>query len=283
VLPAPAVDPERQGAVLHAGGPAVATEGLAAVYGDRTVWSGATFSLPSGSFSAIIGPNGAGKSTLVRMLLGLVEPAAGRIELLGHRPRRGNPAIGYVPQDVSFDPELSVRGRDYVGLGLDGHRWGIALPGSARRRRAEVDAVLRSVGAEGYADRGMGRLSGGEQQRLVLAQALVSGPRVLLLDEPLSNLDVRNQAATVRLVAEVAGAQGLTVILVAHDVNPLLPHIDRVVYVARGRIAVGPPSEIITSEALSRIYDAPIEVIRDRRGRLFVVGLEEEVGHPHAG
>ena len=143
--------------------------------------------------------------------------------------------------------------------------------------------MLRSVRAEGYADRAMGRLSGGEQQRLVLAQALVSRPRVLLLDEPLSNLDVRNQAATVRLVAEVGRAQGLTVILVAHDINPLLPHIDRVVYVAGGRIAVGPPSEIITSEALSRIYDAPIEVIRDSMGRLFVVGLEEEVGHPHAG
>jgi zinc/manganese transport system ATP-binding protein len=254
-------------------------------YGSRTIWSGATFSIPHGSFVAVLGPNGAGKSTLVRLVLGLVQPAAGRLDVLGQRPRRGSPVIGYVPQGVTFDAELSIRSRDFVALGLDGHRWGLPLLswGRPARQRAIADAI-EAVGAAAYADRPLGRLSGGEQQRLLLAQALVGRPRVLLLDEPLSNLDVRNQRTIVGLVGDVARAQGLTVILVAHDVNPLLPLLDLVVYVAQGRVAVGTPQEIITSEALSGIYSAPVEVIRDRRGRIFVVGLDEaEVGHPHAG
>jgi zinc/manganese transport system ATP-binding protein len=279
-----------QRAVLEAGRPA-ATAAPAAVtatdltvsYGSRTIWSGATFSIPSGAFVAVLGPNGAGKSTLVRLLLGLHQPSAGRVEVLGQRPRRGSALIGYVPQGAGFDPDLSIRGRDFVGLGLDGHRWGPPLLSwfDPARRRAIAEAI-DAVGATEYADRPLGRLSGGEQQRLMLAQALVGQPRILLLDEPLSNLDVRNQGAMVSLVGEVARAQGLTVVLVAHDVNPLLSHLDLVVYVAHGRVAVGAPREIITSEALSRIYSAPVEVIRDRRGRVFVVGLEEEASHPHA-
>jgi zinc/manganese transport system ATP-binding protein len=263
---------------------AVTAVDLAAGYGGRPVWSGATFSIPDGAFAAVLGPNGAGKSTLVRLLLGLLPPAAGRLEVLGERPRRGSALIGYVPQGAAFDPELSIRGVDFVGLGLDGHRWGMPAPGRAGApRRAAVAGAVAAVGATGYAERPMGQLSGGEQQRLLLATALVGRPRVLMLDEPLSNLDVRNQGAMAGLIAEVARTRGLTVLMVAHDVNPLLPMLDLVVYVARGRVSVGTPGEIITSEALSRIYAAPIEVIRDRRGRLFVVGLEEEVAHSHAG
>ncbi|HEY8642056.1 MAG TPA: ABC transporter ATP-binding protein, partial [Candidatus Dormibacteraeota bacterium] len=133
----------------------------------------------------------------------------------------------------------------------------------------------------GYAERPLGRLSGGEQQRLLLAQALVGRPQLLLMDEPLSHLDVRNQAAIVDLIMEVGRQRDLTVLLIAHDVNPLLPHIDHVLYVAQGRVAMGRPSEIITSETLSRIYSAPVEVLKDSRGRVFVVGLEEETSHPH--
>ncbi len=262
---------------------AVTAVDLAASYGSRTIWSGASFSIPSGAFTAVLGPNGAGKSTLVKLLLGLLRPSAGRLEVLGQRPRRGSSTIGYVPQGVTFDPDLSIRGFDFVGLGLDGHRWGVPLLSWARpaRRRAIEDAI-EAVGAGSYASRPLGQLSGGEQQRLLLGQALVGRPRVLLLDEPLSNLDVRNQGAIVGLIGEVARAYGLTVVMVAHDVNPLLPLLDLVVYVAQGRVAVGAPGEIIASEALSRIYSAPVEVIHDRRGRVFVVGLEEEVSHPHA-
>ncbi|MFI5283048.1 MAG: metal ABC transporter ATP-binding protein [Candidatus Dormibacterales bacterium] len=258
---------------------AIEAENLAAAYGDLPVWSHADFSIPAGSFAAILGPNGGGKSTLIRLILGLLAPSAGRLKVMGEAPHRGNPLIGYIPQRSSFDPELSIRGRDFVNLGVDGHRWGVRLPRTAFA--AAADASIRSVGAESYADRPIGRLSGGEQQRLLLAQALVGNPRLLLMDEPLSQLDVRNQGVIVQLIGELRRARGLTVLLIAHDVNPLLSHVDRVLYVAHGNVAMGRPEEIITSESLSRIYSTPVEVLKDSRGRVFVVGLEEEVSHPH--
>lgn len=230
---------------------------------------------------AILGPNGSGKTTLVRMILGLLSPAAGRLEVFGRTPRRGDPGIGYVPQRSTFDPELSIRGRDFVGLGVDGHRWGVRLLGGAEAAAA-VDASIDAVDAHAYADQPLGRLSGGEQQRLLLAEALVGNPRLLLMDEPLSYLDVRNQGTIVQLISDVARRRNLTVLLIAHDVNPLLRHIDQVVYVAAGRVAIGTPDKIITSERLSEIYSTPVEVVRDSRGRVFVVGLEEETSHPHA-
>src|SRR6266853_1730358 len=217
--------------------PAIVARDLAAGYGSRAIWTNANFTIPAGSFTAILGPNGSGKSTLVRLVLGLLPPASGVIKVLGEAPRRGNPLIGYVPQGSSFDPELSIRGRDFVALGVDGHKWGVRLAGRAQVENA-VDSSISSVDARGYADRPLGRLSGGEQQRLLLAQALIGKPQ-------------------------------------------LLPHIDHVLYVAHGKLAMGEPAEIITSESLSRIYSSPVEVLRDSRGRVFVVGLEEEVSHPH--
>ena len=260
---------------------AIVARGVAAGYGSHAIWSQATFSIPSGSFTAILGPNGAGKSTLIRLILGQIAPIAGRLEVLGEPPRRGNARIGYIPQGSAFDPELSIRGRDFVGLGIDGHRWGVRLAGR-EQFAATTDASIAAVGAEDYAHRQLGRLSGGEQQRLLLAQALVGNPNLLLMDEPLSHLDVRNQGAIVQLISEVARQRSLTVLLIAHDVNPLLPHIDHVLYIAHGGLAMGKPADIITSESLSAIYSAPVEVLKDRLGRVFVVGLEEEVSHPHA-
>jgi zinc/manganese transport system ATP-binding protein len=260
--------------------PAIVADHLTASYGQGPVWSGATFSIANGSFTAVLGPNGSGKSTLIRLILGRLAPAAGTLEVFGRPPHHGSAAIGYIPQRSVFDPELSVRGRDFVGLGVDGHRWGVRLAGRSAAEAA-AERAIQGVGAADYADRPMGRLSGGEQQRLLLAQALVGEPRLLLMDEPLSYLDVRNQAAIVSLIAEVARLRRLTVILIAHDVNPLLRHIDHVVYVAAGKVAMGTPAEIITSRRLTEIYSSPVEVITDSRGRLFVVGLEEEVSHPH--
>lgn len=261
--------------------PAIIARDLTASYGARAIWSAGTFMIPSGSFTAILGPNGAGKSTLIRMILGQLPPAAGGLEVLGRPPRRGNSDIGYVPQRTVFDPELSIRGRDFVGLAVDGHRWGMRLTGRTKAA-ADTSASIDAVGARDYADRPLGSLSGGEQQRLLLAQALVGQPRLLLMDEPLSHLDVRNQGAMVQLITDVARERRLTVLLIAHDVNPLLPHIDLVLYVANGRLAIGRPQDIITSQRLTEIYSSPVEVLTDSRGRLFVVGLEEEVSHPHA-
>jgi zinc/manganese transport system ATP-binding protein len=262
--------------------PTISTRDLAAGYDGTRIWDKASFDIQPGEFVAVLGPNGAGKSTLFRLLLGLQRPVAGHLQILGGDARRGDPRIGYVPQRRTLDPDLPVRGRDMVHLGVDGHRWGMEVPGLAhgpgdRRVQNAIDAV----GAGGYADRPVGRLSGGEQQRLLLAQALVGKPQLLLLDEPLASLDLRNQVAMAGLVADLARSKGLTVMLIAHDVNPLIALVDRVLYVARGQIAIGTPQEMITTQTLSRLYEAPIEVLRDSRGRVFVVGLEDEIAHPH--
>jgi zinc/manganese transport system ATP-binding protein len=264
--------------------PSVEARGLAAGYGGRAVWSAATFEIAMGEFVAVLGPNGSGKSTLLRVLLGLVPPIAGEVFTLGHKPHRGDPAIGYVPQRRTLGAELALRGRDLVGLGIDGHRWGIGLPGAgARARAAAVDDAITAVEAERYAHRPLGELSGGELQRLLLAQALIGGPDLLLLDEPLASLDVRNQFAVSQLVARLSRDRGFSTVLVTHDVNPLLPMIDRVLYVAAGRVLCGTPEEVITTDALSQLYGTAVEVLQDSRGRLFVVGLDEEVAHPHGG
>lgn len=260
----------------------VEAEDLAGGYAGRTAWSGATFRIAQGEFVAVLGPNGGGKSTLLRMLLGLLPPQRGRLDVLGEPPRRGSPHIGYVPQARNLDPGAAVRGVDIVGLGFDGHRWGVGVPGAARReKRSRVGAALDACDATAYAGRRVGQMSGGERQRLLLAQALVGEPSLLLLDEPLANLDVRNEASMVELIARVARERGIAVLLVAHDLNPLRRVIDRVCYVAGGGVAIGTPDDVVTGPVLSRLYGAAVEVLSDSRGRRFVVGLEDEAAHPH--
>src|SRR5438309_5430494 len=255
--------------------------------GGRTVWSGVNLRVEPGEFVAVIGPNGAGKSTLVKVLLGLLPLAGGEARVLGRPPGEASDRIGYLPQRRSFDPGLRVRGVDVVRLGLDGDRWGIPLPGLGRigRRRRDddrrVEEVLRLVGATGYAQRPVGRVSGGEQQRLLIAQALVRRPALLLLDEPLDSLDLSNQAAVASLVATICREHGVAVVLVAHDVNPLLPFLDRVAYLAAGRAMQGPVEAVIDSATLTRLYDAPVEVLRASDGRLVVVGQTEAPAHHH--
>jgi zinc/manganese transport system ATP-binding protein len=261
--------------------PAIVADGVAAAYGDRLIWRNASFTVNTGEFVAVLGPNGSGKSTLLRLVLGLLPPAAGTLQVLGERPHRGNADVGYVPQRRNIDRDLPVRGRDFVHLGIDGNRWGVAA-GNAAPNHRRVDEAIRAVDALAYADRPIGRLSGGEQQRLLLAQALAGRPRMLLLDEPLASLDLRNQIVIAELVSELARANGLTVLLIAHDINPLLPIVDRVLYVAHGGVAIGKPAEVITTEQLSRLYDAPIEVLHDSHGHRFVVGLEAESAHHDA-
>jgi zinc/manganese transport system ATP-binding protein len=248
--------------------------------GQRWVWRDVDISVGEGEFVVVLGPNGAGKTTLLRVLLGLLPLDEGSVDVLGRHPQRGRRLIGYVPQRRALDRDLYVRARDLVSLGVDGTRWGIALPGASRRaQRAMVDEALEAVGASAYADRPVGHLSGGEQQRLMLAQALVTRPRILLLDEPLASLDLRSQAVISSLVASIARQRGITVVLVAHDVNPLVSVLDRVAYVARGRVTVGRTDEVITSERLTELYDYPVEVLRDSRGRIVVVGLDDRESH----
>ena len=264
------------------GGLTVSLQDAAVQLENRMIWDNANINVEQGEFIAVVGPNGSGKSTLLRVLLGLQHLSKGHVQVLGETPHRGNQAIGYVPQRRSFDPDVPIRGRDLVMFGLEGLLWGFALSRPSQHRRQQlVEETLTSVEAVAYANRPVGKLSGGEQQRLVLAQALIGKPRLLLLDEPLANLDLRNQIAIPQLVTKLARANCTTVLLVTHDINPLLPVVDRVIYIAKGNMVIGKPEEVITTETLSRLYDAPVEVVRDSNGRLFVVGLEQEVAHPH--
>jgi zinc/manganese transport system ATP-binding protein len=239
--------------------------------GGRVILEDTSLTVREGEFMVVLGPNGAGKSTLLKLLLGLVRPSGGLVRVLGRPPRRGNNAIGYAPQHRELEADLALRARDVVGFGLDGHRWGIGLPNP--KRRATIDQALQEVDATSFADAPVGQLSGGEQQRLLIAQALLTNPRLLLLDEPLSNLDLSHQQEIVDLVAQLCHARNIAVMLVTHDVNPLLPVVDRVIYMANGHTAVGTPDEVITTATLSRLYGSPVEVIQ-ALDRLFVVGAE---------
>jgi zinc/manganese transport system ATP-binding protein len=249
--------------------------------GGRTIWSDVELSVAPGEFVALLGPNGAGKTTLLGVLLGLLELSAGSARVLGQRPGAKNARIGYLPQRRTFDAATRVRGVDVVRLGLDGRRWGVPLPAVGpfgRRKReasARVEQMIHLVGAESYALRPIGELSGGEQQRLLIAQALVRDPALLILDEPLDSLDLSNQAQIAALVQRVCRERGVAVVLVAHDVNPLLPYLDRVIYLAAGHALAGAPEEVITSERLSALYQTPIEVLRASDGRMVVVGAPE--------
>ncbi len=266
---------------------AVSLRDAAVRLGGRTVWSGLTLEVARGEFAAILGPNGVGKSTLVRVVLGMQPLSAGAVSVFGRPPGRGGRDVGYLPQRRSFDASLRVRGLDVVRFGLDGHRWGVPLPGaarwSARRReeRARVAEVVELVGASAFAGRPIGQLSGGEQQRLLIAQALVRRPRLLVLDEPLDSLDLPNQAAVAALVARISREFGVTVLIVAHDVNPILSSLDRVVYLAPGGAVSGPPGDVITSETLTALYRTPVEVLRASDGRLVVVGQPDAPAWHH--
>jgi zinc/manganese transport system ATP-binding protein len=260
--------------------PVIAFEDAAARAGGKILWRGVDLRVARGEFVAVLGPNGVGKSTLVKVVLGL-HPADGRVRVLGAAPGQANHRVGYLPQRRSFDATLRIRGVDVVRLGWDGDRWGVPLPWStrfsARRRAAEarIAEVIDLVGASAYAHRPIGQLSGGEQQRLLIAQALVRRPDLLLLDEPLDSLDLPNQAAVAALIGRVCRTEGVSVVMVAHDVNPILRYLDRVLYLAQGRAVAGSPAEVITSATLSGLYGTPIEVLRTSDGRLVVVGSPE--------
>ena len=243
----------------------------AARAGGRTIWSDVSLTVRAGEFVAVLGPNGVGKSTLLKMVLGLHPVAGGTVRVLGAVPGRHNARVGYLPQRRAFDPSTRIRGVDVVRLGWDGDRWGTPRPrwlGGRRAAEAErrVQEVVELVGAQSYARRPIGQCSGGEQQRLLIAQALIRDPALLVLDEPLDSLDVTNQASVSALVQRVCRARQVAVLLVAHDVNPILPYLDQVIYLAHGGAVMGPPSQVIDADTLSMLYGTPIDVLRDRAG-----------------
>lgn len=263
---------------------AVEIEGAALAFGERTLWSGLDLTIEPGEFVAVLGPNGSGKTTLLKVLLGLQSLSAGSVRVAGAAPGKGNRRVGYVPQQRALDQGLTLRGRDLVGLGLDGDRWGTGLRGLRTRRRKVAEAV-ESVGATPYASSPVGLLSGGEQQRLRVAQALIGDPDVLLCDEPLASLDLTHQRTVTELIEERRRQTGTAVLFVTHEINPVLPYVDRVLYLVGGRFRVGTPAEVMTSATLSELYGAQVEVVRVG-GQIHVAGAqsalcEDTVHHDH--
>nr|WP_280366340.1 metal ABC transporter ATP-binding protein [Nocardia wallacei] len=266
---------------------AVRLRGARLAFGKRTLWEGLDLEVAPGEFVAVLGPNGSGKTSLLRMLLGQLAPSAGAVEVAGSLARVGNPHIGYIPQQKTIDAGVQLRGVDLVGLGVDGHRWGLGFRGRKERRRKVADAVAQ-VGAEHYAHAPLESLSGGEQQRLRVAQALVGDPRVLLCDEPLLSLDLANQRLVSELIDARRRAHDTAVLFVTHEINPILPLVDRVLYLVDGKFRIGTPDEVMTSEVLSELYRTEVDVLRVR-GRLVVVGTGDTMdalgvagGHCHA-
>jgi zinc/manganese transport system ATP-binding protein len=266
---------------------ALSVEGVTVRLGGRTVLDDVSFTVRAGEFTGLIGANGAGKTTLFRVILGLQSPVSGRVRV-GPGPRPGSaPAhsstghsagqrtghrsdadVGYVPQKFLLDPDMPLRGRDLIALGLDGHRLGLPLP--SKTRRARVQEMVDAVDGREFADARVGQLSGGEQQRILIAHALISRPSLLLLDEPLANLDLRAAQEVVGLLSRIASEQQIAVLISAHEMNPLLPVMDRIVYLAAGRAASGSVQEVVRSEVLSELYGHHVDVLRVH-GRVIVV------------
>jgi zinc/manganese transport system ATP-binding protein len=253
--------------------PALELRGVSAARGTDVIWTEGTFSIAPGSIVAVIGPNGSGKTTLLEMILGLLPAAAGELSVLGKEPQRGNARIGYVPQNYTAEIGEAIRCRDLVSLGRTGSRWGVtARPRRSREDRALVDAALEAVSALDVAKRRISQLSGGQQQRVAIAQALVGDPELLLLDEPLANLDVRNQHEIVGLLGTLREQRDITILVVVHDLNPLLSILTGAIYLLDGHAHYGAIGDVVDSELLTHLYDTPIRVVRTAAGDLFTRG-----------
>jgi zinc/manganese transport system ATP-binding protein len=260
----------------------LSVQGVTVRLSGHEVLSDVSFGICAGEFTGLIGSNGAGKTTLFRVILGL-QASAGNVLVAGAPRSRRNPLIGYVPQKFLLDPDMPLRARDLVGLGLDGHRFGISRP--SRARAELIDEMLAAVDAQEFADARVGNLSGGEQQRVLIAHALISRPKLLLLDEPLANLDLPSGQEVVALLARIASEQEIAILISAHEMNPLFPVMERIVYLVRGRAASGTTEEVVRTDVLSKLYGREVEVLHIHGRVLVVAGPGDDPGaaHGHEG
>jgi zinc/manganese transport system ATP-binding protein len=245
--------------------------------GGRKVLVDTSFAIKRGEFIGVLGPNGAGKTTLMRAILGLLPPLTGTIRVFGREPRRGDRDIGYLPQVRTVLPDLHVRGRDFIASSIRGERWG--LPALTRADRVMLDNTLEAAGASDLGSRPLSEMSGGERQRLLLAQALLGEPQLLLLDEPLISLDYRFQEAVIALVRRFARERNITVLFSAHELNQLIGALDRVLYLGNGHAALGTVAEVVTTPVLSGLYGSDINVVH-ADGQIFVLSRGHNVERP---
>ncbi|GAA1053803.1 metal ABC transporter ATP-binding protein [Dietzia natronolimnaea] len=268
-------------------GTVVSLESVTVSRGGRTLIRDLDLEVAAGEFVAVLGPNGAGKTTLLKVLLGELAPDSGTVLVDGRAPGDRGTHLGYVPQQKAFDPGITLRGRDLVGLGIDGTRWGPGWPSRRGEKRRVVDDALDRLGAGQLADKPLGRMSGGEQQRVRVAQAIACDPCVMLCDEPLLSLDLTGQRTVASVLDHRRRHHGTAVLFVTHEINPVLPMVDRIVYLVDGRHRIGTPEEVFTTEVMSDLYSSPVEVLRVR-GQIIVVGDTQHLcaepwstGHHH--
>ena len=257
--------------------PVLSIDAATLQFAGRTIWQDLSIDVAPHEFIAVIGSNGSGKSSLLKAILGQVELSKGQIKVDGRPVKAGHRKIGYIPQHRAVDAATPLRAKDLVRLGLDGHRFGLPLPNPRAKRR--VAQMLTQVDAAHLSQKTVGQLSGGELQRLRVAQAVIGEPNLILADEPLSALDLHQQKVIADLINQERNQHNAAVLFVTHDVNPILEHVDRVLYLANGKFRIGTPDEVLRSEVLSELYGTPVDVLRNQ-GRIVVVGTAEHDHHP---
>ncbi|GAS87695.1 ABC transporter [Mycolicibacterium brisbanense] len=252
----------------HNDEPALVFDDVSVVRGGRLIWSEGTFSIPAGGIVALIGSNGSGKSTMLQVVLGLLPMASGSVRVLGGKPGDNNDLIGYVPQDYVAGAGEAIRARDAVMLGLTGRRWGLRRTTEADRAR--VAEALTWVEADEFADRRLSQLSGGQRQRIALANALVGHPKMLILDEPLAALDLRNQHEIVQLLSRLNAELSVTILVVAHDLNPLLSVLDSAIYLLDGHAHYAAIDEVVDADLLTHLYGTKVQVANTLQGKMYM-------------
>lgn len=258
--------------------PVLALRDAGLSFGERKLWGHLDLDIAPGEFVAVLGPNGAGKTSLLRTVLGQQRLTSGTMSFLGQTVRRGHRKIGYIPQQRLMEAGTPLRARDMIAQGVTGHRWGV-LP-TSRADRARIDRILDEVGAAAFADAPVAELSGGEQQRTRVGQAIAADPALLLCDEPLISLDLRHQRGVTELIDRQRRQHEAAVLFVTHDVNPILDVVDRVLYIAGGRFRIGSPDEVLRADVLSDLYGTPVDVVRTM-GRIVIVGANDAHDHHH--